>query len=142
MFLIFYYSTSLHLGWKFICVLNILCKFLHTNRVSLQLDESTLPGNEALLLGSIYQRWKYVPRTAFCYIFRDWYQRRIDFLGRGTLFYWQSYSMEEHCFCCDWWCTVYDWSSSWFYSSLNAKTAWYTGYSLRDSQAAFSSKKA
>lgn len=32
---------------------NILCKFLQTNRFSLQLDESTLPDNEALLLGYV-----------------------------------------------------------------------------------------
>lgn len=32
---------------------NTLCKFLQTNRFSLQLDESTLPGNEALLLGYV-----------------------------------------------------------------------------------------
>ena len=32
---------------------NILCNFLQTNRFSLQLDDSTLPGNEALLLGYV-----------------------------------------------------------------------------------------
>ena len=35
------------------CVENSLCDYLKTSEFSLQLDESTLPGNDALLLAYV-----------------------------------------------------------------------------------------
>jgi len=118
-----------------------LCNYLQTTYFSIQLDESTLPGNEALLLAYVrfvMDQEIHEERTAICKNFDYRHKRRIHIQCFERLFHGKSNPFNKYNISSNRWSTCHGWALSWFSKSFKTVCTWAVCNSLCNPSTTFS----